>query len=113
MAGRLSTDWYVVYVETPKETSLRIDAEAQRHLMTTIEKAHELGAEVVRLRARDPVTALIDFARAHNVGHIIVGRSQQPWWRQLFRHSFVNRMIKEAEGLDLHIVSFEEEETRA
>jgi two-component system sensor histidine kinase KdpD len=115
MAGRLNTDWFVVYVETPEEAPLRIDAEAQRHLHTNIEKARELGAEVVRLQSRDPVTALIDFARSHDVSHIIIGRSYQPWWRQLFGRSFVNRMVKEAAGFDLHIVSFEfeDEEGRA
>src|SRR5262249_42997679 len=35
-AGRLNTDWYVVYVETPKEAPHLIDAEAQRHLHQNI-----------------------------------------------------------------------------
>ncbi|HXG22175.1 MAG TPA: universal stress protein [Methylomirabilota bacterium] len=107
MAGRLNTDWFVVYVETPEETPLRIDAEAQRRLHANIEKARELGAEVVRLQARDPVMALIDFARSHGVSHIIIGRSSQPWWRRLLGRSFVKRMVEEADGFDLHIVSFE------
>ena len=85
MAGRLSGDWFVVYVETPREAPDRIDAEAQRHLLANIELARELGAEVVRLQARDPVHALIDFARSHGVGHLVIGRSQQPWWRQVAR----------------------------
>lgn len=113
LAGRLNTDWFVVYVETPHETPLRIDAEAQRHLLTTIEKARELGAEVVRLQSRDPVPALVDFARAHGVGHIIIGRSQQPWWRRLFGRSFVTRMVNEATGFDLHIISFDDEGERS
>jgi two-component system sensor histidine kinase KdpD len=112
MAGRLNTDWFVVYVETPEETPLRIDAEAQRHLHANIEKARELGAEVVRLQARDPVTALIDFARSHGVSHIIIGRSFQPWWRRLLGRSFVERMVEEADGFDLHIVSLENDEGR-
>ena len=112
LAGRLNTDWFVVYVETPEETPLRIDAEAQRHLHTHVEKARELGAEVVRVQSRDPVTALIDFARSHSVSHIIVGRSSQPWWRRLLRRSFVERMVEEADGFDLHIVSFETDEGR-
>ena len=49
MAGRLSGDWFVVYVETPSEAPDRIDSEAQRHLLANIELARELGAEVVRL----------------------------------------------------------------
>lgn len=112
MAGRLNTDWFAVYVETPSEAPHRIDAEAQRHLLDNIEKARQLGAEVVRLQAKDPVPALIEFARSHGVGHIIIGRSPQPWWRQLVSRSTMLRLVKEAAGFDVHIVSFEDEEER-
>jgi len=112
LAGRLNTDWFAVYVETPSEAPNRIDAEVQRHLLDNIEKARQLGAEVVRLQAKDPVPALIEFARSHGVGHIIIGRSQQPWWRQLLGPSIMLRLIKEADGFDVHLVSFEREEER-
>jgi len=110
MAGRLNTHWFVVTVETPEEAPTRIDAETQRHLLENIEKARELGAEIVRLKAKDPVPALLDFARSHGVGHIIIGRSQQPWWRKLTSLSPAYRLVAEAAGFDVHIVSFEEEE---
>ena len=112
MAGKLSGDWFVVYVETPHEAPDRIDAEAQRHLLANIELARELGAEVVRLQARDPVPALIDFARSHGVGHIVIGRSHQPRWRQLLGRSVPLRVLREAVGLDVHIVSLGAEEDR-
>ncbi|MFL5347780.1 MAG: sensor protein KdpD [Hyalangium sp.] len=107
MAGRLNTDWFVVYVETPDEAPHLIDAEAQRHLLANIEKAKELGAEVVRLRARDPVEALLDFARSHGVGHIIVGRSHQPWWKQWLGRGADVRLLREGTGFDIHVVSFD------
>jgi two-component system sensor histidine kinase KdpD len=110
MAGRLNADWYVVYVETPREAPTLIDAQAQRQLMANIELARELGGEVVRLRARDPVEAIIDFARGHDVGHIVIGRSQQPWWRQIVGRSVPLRLLREAAGFDLHVVSFEEDD---
>ncbi|RJR33055.1 MAG: histidine kinase [Deltaproteobacteria bacterium] len=110
MAGRLNTHWFVVYVETPGEAPIKIDAETQRHLLENIQKARELGAEIVRLKAHDPVPALLDFARSHGVGHIIIGRSQQPRWRKLLGRSVTQRLIEEAAGFDVHIVSFEEEE---
>ncbi len=113
MAGRLSSDWFVVYVETPDEAPNRIDAEVQRHLHANIEAARELGAEVVRVTGRDPVQALLDFARSHGVGHILIGRSHQPWWRQVFGRSVPLRLVREAAGFDVHIVSFPEEEAPA
>src|SRR6185436_15349368 len=97
----------VVYVETPGESPTRIDSEAQRKLLANTEKARELGAEVVRLKARDPVAALLDFARAHGVGHIVLGRSQQPRWKQLFGSSVPMRLIDQATGFDVHLVSLE------
>ncbi len=112
MAGRLNTDWFVAYVETPDETPQRIDAEAQRHLLANLDKARELGAEVVRLESDRPAEALLDFARTHRVSDLIVGRSERPWWRRLLRRSVLQALVDEATGLDLHVVSFEEEEPR-
>jgi two-component system sensor histidine kinase KdpD len=113
MAGRLSSDWFVVYVETPSESPQRIDAEVQRHLLENITVAKELGAEIVRLKGSDPVTCLLDFARSHGVGHIIIGRSHQPWWKQVFGRSVPLRLVREAGGFDVHIVSFTDEERAA
>jgi two-component system, OmpR family, sensor histidine kinase KdpD len=110
MAGRLSTDWFVVYVETPRESPTRIDAETQRHLQENIDAARELGAEVVRLQGRDAVDSLLDFARSHGVGHLVLGRSHQSWWWQLLGRSVPLRLVREAGGFDLHIVSFPDDD---
>jgi two-component system sensor histidine kinase KdpD len=110
MAGRLNTDWFVVYVETPRESPERIDSEAQRHLLANVDKARELGAEVVRLKAGDPAAALIDFARSHRVSDVIIGRTELPWWRRLLHGSVVERIVREGAGLDVHVVSFFDDE---
>jgi two-component system, OmpR family, sensor histidine kinase KdpD len=109
MAGRLNTDWFVVYVETPQEAPHLIDSEAQRHLLQNIEKAKELGAEVVRLKSSDPARAILDFAHTHGVAHIVVGRSLQPWWKQVLFGSVPLTLLREARDADVHVVAFEEE----
>jgi len=43
------------------------------------------------------------------VGHIVVGRSHQPNWKQLFGRAVPMRLIREAQGLDVHVVAMEEE----
>jgi two-component system sensor histidine kinase KdpD len=108
LAGRFSGDWFVVFVETPQEAPDQIESEAQRLLMANSDLAREMGAEVVRLRGRDPVAALLEFARSHRVGHIVVGRSRRSmWWQQLGR-SIPIRLVREASGLDVHVVATEE-----
>ena len=106
MAGRLNTNWYVVYVETPNEAPHLIDATAQRQLHKNIEMARELGAEVVRLKGREPITTILEFARTHGVGHILMGRSEQPWWKRLLGRDMVRRLVDKGAGFDIHIISF-------
>ncbi len=107
MAGRLNTDWYVVYVETPREAPDKIDSENQRHLLENVEKAKELGAEVVRLKSDDPAAAILEFARTHRVSDLIVGRTGQPRWRMLVRRTVLQRLVDEGAGMDVHVVSFD------
>jgi len=104
-AGRLHTDWFAVYVETPGEAPELIDLEAQRHLLANFDLARELGAEIVRLKARDPVAAILDFARSHGIGLIIVGRSGRPWYRRVLGRSIPSRLLQEGSEFDIHFVA--------
>jgi two-component system sensor histidine kinase KdpD len=113
LAGRLNSDWYVAWVETPREAPDRIDAAAQRHLHRNIEMARDLGAQIERLQGRDTVATLLDFARSHAVAHIVVGRSRRPWWRRLFERDFVQRLVREAEEFDVHVVGLHDAEEEA
>ena len=96
-------------METPREAPDQIESEAQRNLMANTELAREMGAEGVRLKARDPVGAILDFARSHGVGHVVVGRSHQPAWRQWLGLSVPLRLVREAGAIDVHVVATEGE----
>jgi two-component system sensor histidine kinase KdpD len=104
-AGRLATDWFVVYVETPDEAPHRIRPEIERALLDNVARARELGAEVVRLKARDAASALVDFARSHGIATILAGRSRRPWWRRLLRRSPVDRLFAQAADFNLYLVA--------
>src|SRR5215217_1487403 len=61
IAGRLASDWHAVYVETPREEMGRIKPEDYAALQENIQFAQQLGARVVKLKARNVADALIDF----------------------------------------------------
>jgi two-component system sensor histidine kinase KdpD len=105
MAGRFNTGWLVVYVQTPGEAPGRIESEAQRHLLANLALAKELGAEVVRLESSHPAAALLACARSHDVAHIVIGRSRSSWWRRLLGLSVMDRLVRDATDMDLHILS--------
>jgi len=111
MAGRLNVHWYAVYVETPRENPTRIDASTQRHLFDAQQMARDLGADVQHIKAEDPVEGILEFARANGVTDIVIGITEQSWWKQLLGATIPQRLLRKAHGFDLHLFATEEPRT--
>lgn len=106
LAGRLSRDWYAVYIQTPREEPTVIDAATQRYLSDTLTLANLLGALVFTFKGEDIVDTILHFAREYRVGHIVVGRPGPlpAWKRWLGRKTIVERLIIKARGLTIVVV---------
>jgi two-component system sensor histidine kinase KdpD len=104
IAGRLASDWYAVYVETPSEEPGRINPSDYAALQENIRLANELGAKVVRLKGRRVADALIDFARREGITHVIFGQSARSRWEILLYGSVVNRFLSEVRDATVQIV---------
>jgi two-component system, OmpR family, sensor histidine kinase KdpD len=105
IAGRLSSDWFCVYVQTPEERADRIDSTVQRHLVDNIQLAQSLGAEVVKLEGSDVAAALARFAAERGVTLAVVGETRRSRWYRLRRGSVVERLLAASAGLDVMVVS--------
>ncbi|MBL0170083.1 MAG: universal stress protein [Gemmatimonadaceae bacterium] len=112
IAGRLNTDWFCVYVQTPQERADRIDAAVQRRLVDNLQLAQSLGAENVKLIGEDVANALAQFARERGVALALVGQSRRSRWYRLRRRSVVERLLENSEGLDVLVVSGDEPTAR-
>jgi two-component system, OmpR family, sensor histidine kinase KdpD len=106
IAGRLNSDWYCVYVETPDERADRIDSTVQRKLVDNIQLAQSMGAEVVRLRGTDVAETICRFAREKGVTLLIVGQSRRSGLRHLLNSSIVTKLVNNTQGLDVLVASF-------
>ena len=109
IAGRLNSDWYCVYVQTPDERADRIDTAVQRKLVENIQLAQSLGAEVVKLEGEDVAEALCRFAVENGVTLIVVGQSRRSWWHRLRRGSVIAKLLENDQGLDVLVVSFDDD----
>jgi two-component system sensor histidine kinase KdpD len=106
IAGRLNTDWYCVYVQTPDERADRIDATVQRRLVDNIQLAQSMGADVVKIEDANVAPAICSFAREHGASLLIVGQSTRPWWYRMLRGSVVDALLHNDIGLDVLVVAF-------
>jgi two-component system, OmpR family, sensor histidine kinase KdpD len=111
IAGRLNTDWFCVYVQTPDERADRIEATVQRRLVDNIQKAQSMGAMVVKLENRDVAAALRKFARDEAVSLLIIGATRRSWWDRFRRGSVVDSLMADPGRLDVLIVGGERDES--
>ena len=104
IAGRLATDWFAVYVETPKEEPGRIKPEDHVALQDNIRFAEQLGARVVKLSGSRVADLLVDFARREGITHVIFGQSARSRWNLLVHGSIVDRFLRDVRNATVQIV---------
>jgi two-component system sensor histidine kinase KdpD len=110
IAGRLASDWYAVYVETPNEEMGRIKPDDYVALQENIRFAEELGARVVKLKSRKVADALIDFARTEGITHVVFGQTSRSRWDILVHGSIINRFLHEVRDATVQVVPLERKE---
>lgn len=107
IAGRLASDWYAVYVETPREEPGRIKPEDYAALEENIRFAKESGAKIVKLKGRRVADTLIDFARRKGITHVVFGQSSRSRWDILMHGSVINRFLAEVRDATVQVVPVE------
>jgi len=110
VAGRLASDWYAVYVETPGEEPGLIKPADHAALQENISFAQGLGAKVVKLKARRVADALIDFAKREGITQVVFGQTSRSRWQILLHGSILNRFLREVRDATVQVVPVETKE---
>ncbi len=103
LADQTDAEWFVVYVETP-QTAHPSEAERDR-VERTLRLGEELGAHTVIVPGQSVADSILQYARAHNVTKIIVGKSLGAGWRDALRRSVVERIIQHSDEIDVFVIS--------
>ena len=103
LAAQLNAQWYAVYVRTPNESAVKIDAEVQRRVSDTLEAAQKMGGLVILLKHEQVAQALVSFVKEYGITHVILGRSGKRRFR-LFDEPLHDALMRELPGVDLVIV---------
>lgn len=111
IAGRLASDWYAVYVQTPAEEMGRIKPADYAALQENIHFAQDLGARIVKLKAKGIADALIDFARREGVTHVVFGQTSRSRWDIMWHGSIINRFLNEVRDATVQVVPLDHEES--
>ncbi len=112
LAGRLNRNWYAVYVQTPDEDPLKIDARTQRLLADTLTLANQLGATVFTFKGTDVAETIMRFAREYRVGQVVIGKPRPiAWYRRLLgAKSVAEQLLFKATAVTVIVVDAESTE---
>jgi len=103
LAAQLNAQWYAVYVRTPNESALKIDATIQRRVADTLEAAQKMGGLVISLKHENVAQALVSFAREYGITHVVLGRPRKRFFR-VFARPLHDELMFQLSGVDLVIV---------
>ncbi len=102
VAQRGHGDLLVVHVATNEERGDTSWLDGIRDLTA------QLGGEFELVRADSAVDGVLGFAYRQHVTQIVVGEPLRSRWQELLRGSFVNRLIRQANEIDIHVIAHKE-----
>ncbi|MBS0640567.1 MAG: sensor histidine kinase KdpD, partial [Proteobacteria bacterium] len=102
LADQLHAPWIALSVETG--ATHRASRARQDSMADALRLAERLGGAPVVLPGQDVAGTIVDYARANNVTHIIVGKSERPAWRLWLGGSVTHRLIASAGGINVHVI---------
>jgi two-component system sensor histidine kinase KdpD len=97
-ADRFHGELFAVYVNQPNLTPEDRSA-LDRNVM--LARAQEARIEI--LDGKDPIKAILDYAALHGITQLFVGHNLRQTWRTRLTGSLLDRLIDEAEGLDVRV----------
>ncbi len=104
LADRLGAPWYAVYIQTPNEEMHRIDAATQRRITNTLTLTQQMGGTPMTFKGSDVASTAAAFANEYGITHIVLGRTQRPWYRRLFGHSVLDGLLQAVPHVDVIVV---------
>jgi two-component system sensor histidine kinase KdpD len=103
IAQRAGGDLLVVHVRTES-------APADPEWLQEVEQlTHDLGGEFAVVNADSAIDGVLSFAYEQHVTQIVVGEPLRPRWQELLKGSFVNRIIRKAPSIDVHVIANREQ----
>jgi two-component system sensor histidine kinase KdpD len=97
-ADRFHGELFAIYV-----TQDNLTAEDNMALERNATIARAQHARVEILQGRDPITVILEYARAQGITQIFVGHNLRRTWRNRLGGTPLDRLIRDAEGIDVRV----------
>lgn len=104
LASYYNSKWFVLYVQSSKESADKIPLAAQRHLINNFKNATELGAEIIQKKENNIASTIIETAVENNITTICLGKPHLNLFQVILRTGVFNQLLKTLSKNNIDIV---------
>jgi two-component system sensor histidine kinase KdpD len=104
LATYYNAKWFVLYIQTPKESADRIDLADQRHLINNFKLATQMGAEVVRIKSKVVAQGMLKAVEDKKITTLCMGKPHLSLLNIILKTATFNELLKTLSKLDVDLV---------
>lgn len=104
LANYYNSKWFVLYVQTPKESADKIPLDKQRHLINHFKLATELGTEIIKVENTEIVKAIMQQAEERKISTICIGKPHFNLLKVILATNIFNELLKKLSSSDIDLV---------
>lgn len=104
LANYYNSNWYVLYVQTPKENNDKIPLNLQRHLINNFKLATELGATVIQAKDGSVANAIIKAAEENKITTICIGKPHLRLTQIILNTGVFNQLLNKLSANDVDVI---------
>ncbi len=102
LAGAIHAALLAVVVETPDSESLPFDR--KRDQQEVLDDAVDLGAEVVKVEAKDLASGLAEVVRTHKATHVVLPFRETGGLKRVLERPLIDQLLEQVPDLEVHVV---------
>lgn len=104
LASYYNSQWFVLYVQTPKEAVDKIPLADQRHLINNFKNATELGGEVIQVKGNNIAEAIMNTVIEKGITTVCIGKPHLSLFQIMLKTNVFNQLLKTLSKNDVDLV---------
>ena len=104
LASYYNSKWFVLYVQTPRESLDKISLASQRHLINNFKSATEMGAEVLQVKDNNIAKVIMEVVEEKKITTVCIGKPHLNLFQVILRTNVFNQLLKTLSKNDVDLI---------
>lgn len=104
LASYYNGKWFVLYVQTGRESTDKINLAAQRHLINNMQSATEMGGAVIQVASNSVSQTIFETASQRGITTVCMGKPKASFMQLLTKTDVFSQLLSKISDTDIDLV---------